>query len=372
MKERRFTGIALAKKDERGICILYGVEAWRRSLKNEKNPGEDPYVALVNAKTLHELMLAYEQIRLDDAETPFVSGHCVVDPQPVTYEDVRGIYALFGDERPTKTAAAKIRDAIDVWSMDNIVEGSGELLETSDGERHRLFNCTPLSIMIEALDDLRRHALLLSWLVGKTDFASAHGLPVGDRGAKFKKLGDAGEKDLASYYGQLEEAPGNYQNGINANIQIQQMHLYEPAMIERDLACYVASVFDLLMSDDTRKLDRDLRPYMSCNTLIAAAWTRFAKGVSQEDGSGALGICRRCGKFFEQQRNTKQYCSESCRVMATRDRAEGILGRPDPEPTEVSKRRAEQRRHAAEERAHIDAAVKIRESHVASDGTTHH
>ena len=134
------------------------------------------------------------------------------------------------------------------------------------------------------------------------------------------------------------------------------------------MVSYVTSVFDLMMSDETRKLDRNLHPYVSSNTVLSAMWTRFANGIDQEDGAGSLGVCRRCGKFFERKRSTRLYCSESCRVMATRDRAEGKGCRPEPEPTEISRARAERRAELAEGYARTDAMLREAGLRVDDDG----
>ena len=363
--EEQYTGIALAKQGNKGICVIHYIDAHRKQLRNERSVEGDPYVALVNARMLPDFMLAYELVRGEDDDTDFTEDFFVTDPEPVTYDDVPAICAMFGDESPTKTTVAKTREAIDVWGIANISDESGDSLEMPDGSEHRNYMCTPLSIMAEALDDLRRHALLLSWLVGKTDLASAHGLPAGDKKARFKTLYKAADDQLLSYYGKLGNAPANTYHFMTAKgaVAVEQMHLYGRTqegrmVIERDVTSYVTAAFDLMMSDETRKLDRDMHPYTSSNTLLSALWTRFAEKIDQEDGPGSLGICLRCGRFFERKRNTKLYCSESCRVMATRDRANGIKGRPEPEPTAISERRAKQRAEQATNYAESDARLK--------------
>ena len=363
--EEQYTGIALAKQGNKGICVIHYIDAHRKQLRNERSVEGDPYVALVNARMLPDFMLAYELVRGEDDDTDFTEDFFVTDPEPVTYDDVPAICAMFGDESPTKTTVAKTREAIATWGIENISDESGDPFDMLDGTEHRNYMCTPLSIMTEALDDLRRHALLLSWLVGKTDLASAHGLPTGDKKARFKTLYKAKDEQLLGYYEELGGAPANNYNYMNAKgaIAVEQMHLYGRTqdghmVIERDVASYVTAAFNIMMSDRTCKLDRDMHPYTSSNTLLSAIWTRFAEGIDQEDGPGSLGICLRCGKFFERKRNTKLYCSESCRVMATRDRASGIPGRPEPEPTSVSERRAKQREELAAGYAESDARLK--------------
>lgn len=348
--EEQYTGIALAKQENKGICVIHYIDAHRKQLRNERLVDGDPYVALVNAQTLPDFMLAYELVRGEDSDTDFTDDFFVTDLEPVTYEDVPAICAVFGDESPTKTTVAKTREAIAAWTIENISDESGDPFDMPDGTEHRNYMCTPLSMMVEAVDDLRRHALLLAWLVGKTDLSSAHGLPVGDKRARFKTLYKAKDEQLLRYYEKLGDAPTNTYNYMNAKgaVAVEQMHLYGRTpeghmVIERDVASYVTATFDIMMSDRTRKLDRDMHPYTSSNTLLSAMWTRFAEGIDQEDGPGSLGVCRRCGRFFERKRNTRLYCSESCRVMATRNRANGIEGRPDPEPTSISERRAKRR-----------------------------
>ncbi|MDI9590828.1 MAG: hypothetical protein QM302_07325 [Acidobacteriota bacterium] len=362
--EEQYTGIALAKQGNKGICVIHYIDAHRKQLRNDRYTEGDPFVALVNARMLPDFMLAYELVRGEDDDTVFTEDFFVTDPEPVTYEDVPEICALFGDESPTRTTVAKTRDAIDVWSIENISDESGDPFDAPDGSQHRNYMCTPLSVMLEALDDLRRHATLLAWLVGKVDFATAHGLPVGDKQARFKTLYKARDAQLLGYYKELGDAPANTYNFMNAGgAAVEQMHLYSRTqegymVIERDVTSYVSAAFAIMMSDRTCKLDRDMHPCTSSNTLLSAMWVRFAEGLDQEDGPGSLGICRRCGKFFERKRNTRLYCSESCRVMATRDRANGIEGKPEPEPTSISDRRAKKRAELAADYAESDARLR--------------
>lgn len=367
--EDRYTGIALAKQGNKGVCVVHGIDALRIRLRNEKPTGGDPFVALVNARTLPDLLLAYEDIRDTDYDTDFTKDSFVTDPEAPSPDDAAGICAMFADGSPTKTALAKTREAIGVWGVGHLTEGNGEPFGRADGDRHLVYACTPLGVLVEAADDLRRHALLLSWLIGKTDFATAHGITPGDKSAKFKTLFKAREGQLLGYYRGLEDAPANFYNSINAkSASIEHVHLYNHEEIEHDVVSYVTSVFDLMMSDETRKLDRNLHPYVSSNTVLSAMWTRFANGIDQEDGAGSLGVCRRCGKFFERKRSTRLYCSESCRVMATRDRAEGKGCRPEPEPTEISRARAERRAELAEGYARTDAMLREAGLRVYDDG----
>ena len=351
--EEQCTRITLAKQSGKGICVINYIDAHRRRLRNERYAEGDPFVALVNARMLPDFMLAYELVREEDEGTVFTEDFFVTDPEPVTYEDVPEICALFGDESPTRTTVAKTCDAIDVWNIENISDESGDPFVAHDGSRRRNYMCTPLSVILEALDDLRRHALLLAWLVGKVDFATAYGLPVGDKRARFKTLYKARDAQLLGYYKELGGAPVNTYSFMNASgSSVEQMHLYgrtqeDYMAIERDIALYVSAVFAIMMSGRTCKLDRDMHPYTSSNTLLSAMWVRFAEGLDQEDGMGSLGVCRRCGKFFEKKRSTRLYCSESCRVMATRDRANGIEEKPEPQPTSISDRRAKKRAELA-------------------------
>ncbi|ERI04025.1 hypothetical protein HMPREF9069_01790 [Atopobium sp. oral taxon 810 str. F0209] len=101
------------------------------------------------------------------------------------------------------------------------------------------------------------------------------------------------------------------------------MHLYRPRDIEDTVRGYVAAAFSLLLSDETRKvLETTLEPYTSNNTILSAAWSFFATGLDKEEGSEAIGVCKYCGKFFQQLRSTKQFCSDSCRVMYQRKHAD--------------------------------------------------
>ena len=81
---------------------------------------------------------------------------------------------------------------------------------------------------------------------------------------------------------------------------------------------YLKGAFALMLSETTWKMGIDLRPYESPNNILAAAWSFFAKGLNKE-GRGSIGVCKRCGNFYEAERATRVYCSDSCRVSALHD-----------------------------------------------------
>lgn len=330
--EKEGTPIALAEKNGE-LFVIHNEGFMRTPLAGALSFSDDPFVELVNASNLRELLLAYEALRMREEELFFIEYRSEEDMKPVPLSAAREICSLFEDSNPSRGTLEKTREAINAWSAESLVDLSGESAWGGPTKALPMFNfktiyeCTPLRTIVKAMDDLRRHSMLLAWLVGKTDFATAHGLQAGKESARFERLGEGDPKDLSDYYKELGESPCNDDNRFTIRTDVSRMHLLDPAEAEEPVKKYVRAAFDLVLSDETRKLNDDMVPQLSCNTLLCAAWSHMATGISQGSGPGAIGVCKHCGKFFESQRATKQYCSESCRVMATRNRTlEAIPG----------------------------------------------
>lgn len=333
------TTIALA--DAPGdILVLHGVNAIRAPLYKEASIEDNSLIEMVNARTLPELLLSYEAARRRFETIGFTTDLSTPDPSSLQVEKgLEVVREVFESTPLTKTALTHARDAIEVWNYSNLKGMYGEAFADVKGVEHEGYLCTPLSLIVEGMNDLRRHALLLAWLVGKVDFATAHGLTDGDKKAKFKRIFEAKSSSLREYYKNLAAAPGNFYTQLNANAAVEQLHLYHPDSIESTAAGYVRSVFSLMLSDETMKMNELMRLESSFNTLLSAAWGYMAEGICKDDGPGSIMVCRRCGRFFTRKRKTAKYCSSSCRSMDQRDRAAGVPVRPDPAPTWISKQR---------------------------------
>jgi hypothetical protein len=102
---------------------------------------------------------------------------------------------------------------------------------------------------------------------------------------------------------------------------VSQMHLHSPKSIEQSVRDYVVASFDLLLSDQRKMVSTiNLIPRYHFNTILSAVWTFFADGLSKDEGVDSIRVCKHCHRFFSPKRNTRVYCSDSCRVMDSRTR----------------------------------------------------
>lgn len=222
------------------------------------------------------------------------------------------VCSWFGDSTPTKTTLEKTREALEVWS---ISKAKPKYQPTIDGKTQgMLYQFTPLEDIIAAQLDLRRTSLLMAWLIGKTDFDTAmSSLESGD---------DCDEKPayLKDYYEKLKNNSGNILYSFNMEAGLKMLHQLPEESIESFARSYVSSAFTILMSNERNVCDEGtlfIRKYF--NTAISGAWAFFATGLNKEEGASAIIVCKHCSNFFEQKRSTKQFCSDSCRVMYLRN-----------------------------------------------------
>lgn len=291
----------------------------RAPLKNERMSEESPFIKYVNSRTLPELMIALDDLYEEFGMTDFISDLFPGNHRPVGTSGglAEKVCGWFGDDKPTRTTLEKTREALAVWSIDRAKPKYAPTINGKPGSMLYLF--TPLEDIIKAREDLRRASLLMAWLLGKTDFQTAHGLPAGDKKARLR-LFDAEEPVfLHDYYEKLKNNTGNTFLGFNTHMAIDQMHLYAPESIESAVHSYVVSTFGLLMSDQRKMMNEgDLTTYNYSHTILSAAWSYFSDGLSKDEGAGSISVCKHCHRFFEQQRKTRQFCSDSCRVMYMR------------------------------------------------------
>lgn len=196
-----------------------------------------------------------------------------------------------------------------------------------DGSQMPLYFPLPLTDLVQAQQDLRRHSLLLAWLEDKATFEQAHGLTAGDKAARVHTLDLTGstEKDnpsaLPRYYAELAGRVDNEQDAFNVRCiaTVPQLHLYgDTEQVRKEAASYVSSAFSLLLSDEKNGMGSDLVPAVRPATILCAAWSYMARGLTNQGAPDSIGVCSHCGKFFLRRRTTKQYCSSSCRTMAQR------------------------------------------------------
>ncbi|MBQ3302189.1 MAG: hypothetical protein IJH04_08625 [Eggerthellaceae bacterium] len=335
--------VALGRVDE-DLMLFTDLTGVRGLLKNERESDEHPFIKFVNSRNLPEFLTAVDELYDMYGHTDFISDLMGwYRPKPVEPDRAEDIATLF-EEKPTRTTIEKTREALEVWYFDSLkpsedAQGNADL---NDGRI--MYLCTPLKDLIEAKEDLRRAANLMAWLVGKCTFEMAHGLTPGDKDAKLKTIDMEKETYLASYYDRLRKNSGNTFVDMNLHSTAYLLHLYREQDIESTVRSYVEAAFSLLLSDETRKMSYDLAPYTSVNTILSAAWSFFATGLDREEGPESIAVCKHCGKFFRQQRSTKQFCSDSCRVMYMRKHS----GQPEPEMPETQTARWRRERRERE------------------------
>ena len=292
----------------------------RAPLKNERMSEESPFIKYVNSRTLPELMIALDDLYEEFGMTDFISDLFPGNHRPVGTSGglAEKVCGWFGDDKPTRTTLEKTREALAVWSIDRAKPKYAPTIERETWQ-HALPVHTARGHYQSKGGSLRRASLLMAWLLGKTDFQTAHGLPAGDKKARLR-LFDAEEPVfLHDYYEKLKNNTGNTFLGFNTHMAIDQMHLYAPESIESAVHSYVVSTFGLLMSDQRKMMNEgDLTTYNYSHTILSAAWSYFSDGLSKDEGAGSISVCKHCHRFFEQQRKTRQFCSDSCRVMYMR------------------------------------------------------
>lgn len=319
------------------IGVFHEMIGERKPLKNEQFSNDAPYIQYANARNLPELMSALDAIFWIDPYTDFLVDYTALrDPAPLDQDMTQEIATFFDPQTPTRTTLEKTRAAIEAWNMDSSKEymhrGTITTYDEDGNEVIRkappMWAFSPLEDIIFAQKDLRRTSLLLAWLLGKTDFQTAHGLSADDRKAKMRTINEKEPKHLAKYYEKLKKNTGNLWAGMNTGAAVQQIHLYRERDIESTVASYVEGVFTLLLSDERKIVNSNMYVETLHLTHLSGAYAYLAEGLCKESGPGAIGVCRHCHRFFEQQRSTKQFCSDSCRVMYQRRHADGS----EPEP----------------------------------------
>ncbi len=310
----------------------------RPLLVNERRGGENAFIRFANARCLPDLLAAVDEMLSESGPADIIGDLMSLDsaPEPLDPSRAEEVCAFFGAGRPTRTTVERTREAIEAWSL---ARARPVYQATENGRPCGMLNLfTPLEDLVKASEDLRRTSLLMAYLVGKTDFGTAHGMPEGDRSARMRTMAAEEPRFLHGYYESLGSNTGNAFAHIHTFNAVSQLHLYREESVESTIRSYVEAAFTLLMSDERKVMGSDLRTHWTHNTVLSAAWSYFADGLNREGGAGSIGVCRRCGRFFEQQRSTRVYCGDSCRVLALR---EGGGDQPERRETEVMRIRRE-------------------------------
>lgn len=329
--ERINTYTALGKS-EGAWSVFVGIQGSREPLRNEKGSRENPFVDFANARNLPELLCSLDAIYgtgCFDGVDFFSDRGGTTAPNPVDPNEAGEIALLF-EPKPTKATIDRTAEAIAAWNIE----------ETRCPNQPHQWRCIPLADIVQARRDLNRTGLIMAWLLGKTDFDTAHGLTRGDKGSRVETIDLESRTDLGDYYRGLASSPGNAFDSISIRLagrQIARLHLYDPKSIERTAAAYTRCAFNLLLSDTHKRMGELLDNATSSNTVLSAIWCFFADGLGTEDSPNSIMVCRKCRHFFTQQRSTKQYCSNSCRIMALRHPE--IVA--EAEETEISRKRKE-------------------------------
>lgn len=330
--------VALGRADDQ-LMLFADMDGSRSPLKNERRSDEHPFIKFVNSKNLPELLTAVDEIYDAQGRMDFIDDLTgLIRPESVGTDRAEEVAAMF-EKNPTRTTIEKTREALGVWSFDNLRLSDAARINANLNDGKILYICTPLKDLIEAKEDLRRTSSLMAWLVGKCTFEMACDLTSDSKDDGFKTIDMKHDSHLAAYYKRLCNNPSNIFVALGLQSAVNPIHLHDESSIENTIRSYVRAAFSLLLSDEARKMSYNLIPYTSTSTILSEAWSFFATGLDKESGSGSITMCRHCGKFFQQQRSTKQFCSDSCRVMHLKKRPEQPEGKM--RTTKTARRRKE-------------------------------
>ena len=289
--------------------LLPEYEVSRAAMPNEPQASESPFVALVNARCLQDFLIA-----LDDVMDMFGATDILGDtpwladvPAPADTHHARLVCSYFSQSKPSKTTLKKTRDALEAWSISN-GESCNRL---SPGEPMNLF--VPVEDVVKAVEDLRNAAILLAWLKGKTADEVVVSEIGRDTSGLVRSIDAEQPPFLASYYSGLMKSSSPVL-ALMCSSSALNSGVTECSLSDEYVRSYVEGAFSVLMSDERSFMAPNLQPGRMHRSVMSAAWSHFASGLSLDEGPNTIGVCKHCHKFFEKQRKTKQFCSNSCRI----------------------------------------------------------
>lgn len=302
--------IALASDDGEPL-VFFGIDSGREICQGEDaGSAEHPFLRFANSRSFPDMMSALDDMlsqRPGDELYPLLYG--IYDP--CLEVDRKLVAELFYGGSPTRTDMRNVDSALKAWRFPE------HALPKGRGEGWKLC-CLPLRDVIEAREDLYNHCMLLAWSVGKASFRQAIGCGEDGGAVRFRALNETRHSTLGEYYASLSRNSGSEFSTVMLHYgpikNIDQCRINEA---DPFLDLYVASAFDLLLSDTTERLDAATkRPHIKSNTVLAEAWLYLAERITKDPGVGAVAVCPYCGRLFEQRRSTKVFCGESCRKQS--------------------------------------------------------
>lgn len=329
------TSVALGCVDGK-IAVFNELYCERKPLTNEHQSNEDAFIQFANAKNFPELMIAVDALVEKMGMTDFINDAFAIEkPLGTNPSQAETVCRYFENRVPTRTALQRTSEALEAWDITNAKRK--EIVLTNGPDAAPMYTFTFLEDIVKAREDLARASIMIAWLIGKTDFKTLKRQLTNDK-KRTHIHAMSGKKPafLHEYYKKLEKNTGNMFSSFGANIPIDRIHLYDEQIIEPIISDYVRSMFNLLLSDERKVMNHDLTTDRFFNTILAAAWSFFADGLNETNGVDAICVCKHCHRFFQQKRSTKQYCSDSCRVMALR---EGKTEKSSPHESNIMKLR---------------------------------
>ena len=312
------TNVALGCVDGK-IAVFNELYCERKPLTNEHQSDEGAFIQFANARNLPELMIAIDALVEKMYMTDFIANtYALKKPTEVDLSQAETVCRYFKDKTPTRITLQRTTEALCAWNITNAERK--EIVLANGPDASPMYSFTFLEDIVKAREDLARTSMMSAWLLGKTDFHSLNNpLTRKDRQIHVRTMGAKEPEILHEYYEKLGENTGNIFNSFGLDFQVSQIHLYDEQSIESTISGYVRSMFNLLLSDERKVMNHDLTTGRFFNTILAAAWSFFADGLNETNGVDAICVCKHCHRFFQQKRSTKQYCSDSCRVMALRE-----------------------------------------------------
>ena len=304
------------------IAIFNELYCERKLLTNEHQSKENPFIQFINAKNLPELMISIDALVEKMGMTDFITA-LFPQTKPTATDSTKAkvVCRYFESKTPTRTTLQRTIEALEAWNIGHAKQK--DIVLTNDPDASPMYIFTFLEDIVKAKEDLANISMTMAWLLEKTDFQSlSKVLTHENKKNQIRSMGEKEPETLYDYYKQLGENTGNLFDsfGLDLNPLADLIHSCNENDARSNVTGYVRCMFNLLLSDERKIINYDLSTGCFFNTILSAAWSFFADGLNETNGIDPICVCKHCHRFFQQKRSTKQYCSDSCRVMALRDK----------------------------------------------------
>lgn len=285
----------------------------RGKMFDDGQEGKSGFFLFPNVDSATSLMLAYESfsfppmapamgVPVDAGEGSGPLAHTLSRLYEIS--DPSKLVAPFGDN-PTASKIADAKCAIETWHHES-----------------EYYLLIPLRDCIAVSRDLRSLLTTLLFSIGSSSFENLkktleEGFIFANEGCNgcdcyenhILGFGDLGIKMLRGGYPLFNESkktPGS--------LAILD---YDEAVIKRECGEFSSYAINIFMGDVHPKIDEGSFAIAGTGQSLGNAYAFWAEKAL----TGKAGVCDHCGNLFVRRRNTKKYCSDSCKVSASLARA---------------------------------------------------